>query len=94
MLPFFLVLNAIGWFRCDSVVELVGLDVACNGDKEQIKSSGSDTDSAVRDEYFEAYEEFKNKSCKKRGDKKCLALDQFARRIPRYEYCLSLPKCF
>ena len=70
MLPFFLFLNWLGLLRCEAAEELVGLDLVYNGDSGQAKSNGSDTDSAVRDEYLEAYEEYKNKNDKKKGDVK------------------------
>lgn len=50
MLPFFLLLNYMGWFRADSLEELVGLDISYHG------GSALNTDSNERQyEYVEAF---------------------------------------
>jgi ammonium transporter, Amt family len=59
MLPFFLWLNFMGWFRCESVQELVGLDIAYNGTNvvAEMKPTGNDGD--VKEEYLDAYERYR-----------------------------------
>ena len=63
MLPFFLVLNYCGWLRSDAVEELVGLDVCYNGEDIAIAAggskNGSDGQSVIREEYIEAYEDYR-----------------------------------
>lgn len=50
MFPFFLLLNYFGWFRADSLEELVGLDISYHG------GSAVNTDSGERQyEYVEAF---------------------------------------
>lgn len=46
--PFFLFLNYLGWFRSDSLEEIVGLDVSYHG-------ANSNAVEEVRSEYIEAY---------------------------------------
>jgi Amt family ammonium transporter len=52
MMPFFIWLNYMGWFRADSLEELVGLDISYHGGGPQAKSS-------VRKEYVDAYNRHK-----------------------------------
>jgi hypothetical protein len=52
MFPFFIWLNYKGWFRADSLEELVGLDISYHG--------GMDSkDGGVKKEYVEAYKRHK-----------------------------------
>jgi Amt family ammonium transporter len=58
MLPFFLWLNFMGWFRIESVQELVGLDIAYNaGAGGEGKLTGDDDD--VKEEYMDAYQRYR-----------------------------------
>ena len=52
MMPFFLWLNYMGWFRSDSLEELVGLDLSYMGNQVQQASShgGDDFDHGVPDD--------------------------------------------
>lgn len=63
MLPFFLALNYFGWLRSDAVEELVGLDVCYNGEDIAIaggaSKNGSDGQSVIREEYIDAYEDYR-----------------------------------
>ena len=63
MLPFFLILNYCGWLRSDAVEELVGLDVCYNGEDIAIAATesknGSDGQSVIREEYLDAYEDYR-----------------------------------
>ena len=64
MVPFFLMLNWVGWLRTEAVEEIVGLDLlysTMNGDLDD----GSDR--GVRDEYLMAYEEFRLKNTSRRN---------------------------
>lgn len=63
MLPFFLILNKMGWLRTEAVEEIVGLDLLYN------TLNGEDDGSAqgVRDEYLMAYEEFRLKNTSRRN---------------------------
>jgi len=54
MTPFFLLLNYMGWFRADSLEELVGLDISYHGGK-----SGASENDDVKEEHIKAYK--KNK---------------------------------
>jgi hypothetical protein len=49
MLPFFIWLNYKGWFRADSLEELVGLDMSYHGGIHAKDNGG------VKNEYVEAY---------------------------------------
>jgi len=49
MMPFFIWLNYKGWFRADSLEELVGLDVSYHG--RDLDNAGGD----VKEEYLEAF---------------------------------------
>jgi len=53
MLPFFIWLNYMGWFRADSLEELVGLDISYHGGQHNI---GDDVDK----EHVKAYKRHKN----------------------------------
>lgn len=69
MLPFFLVLNFAGWLRCESIEELVGLDLIYNGGGGKNQNNyDSDTDEKIKDEYLDAYEEYKLKNRKMQKD--------------------------
>ena len=58
MLPFFLWLNFMGWFRCESVQELVGLDITYNlGTEEGGPATPYGDD--VKEEYLDAYERYR-----------------------------------
>lgn len=73
MAPFFLALNAFGWLRCESVEELVGLDVCYNGENGTMtgeSKNGSDGEELMREEYMEAYEEYKQNLVKKTAPNK------------------------
>ena len=59
MLPFFLWLNFMGWFRCESVQELVGLDIAYNADSGGIGEVKVVDDEDVKDEYLDAYQRYR-----------------------------------
>jgi hypothetical protein len=48
MLPFFLVLNFAGYLRCESVEELVGLDVTYNGFGQKQDGYDSDLDEKAK----------------------------------------------
>jgi len=50
MTPFFLFLNYVGWFRADSLEEVVGLDVSYHG------HSTENTQETVNEEYFTAFQ--------------------------------------
>lgn len=50
MMPFFLWLNYKGWFRADSLEELVGLDVSYHGGRSSDNEGG-----VVKQEYVEAF---------------------------------------
>lgn len=52
MMPFFIWLNYMGWFRADSLEELVGLDISYHGGGPQAKGG-------VRKEYVDAYNRHK-----------------------------------
>ena len=58
MFPFFIWLNYRGWFRADSLEEIVGLDISYHG-----RSPDTD-DVGVKEEYIEA---FKNQRGATRG---------------------------
>lgn len=61
MAPFFILLNYLGWFRADSLEEVVGLDISYHGGA--VYNSDSEK---VRPEYLQAYE-------KRKRDKKNLS---------------------
>ena len=71
MLPFFLWLNFMGWFRSESVQELVGLDISYGG----IGAAGGllqpeEGDEGVKEEYLDAYEKYRqNMRAKRTKDK-------------------------
>lgn len=66
MVPFFLILNSIGWLRSDAVEEIVGLDLLYNEMDQDDNSEGSDA--GMRDEYLQAYEDYRLKKLKKGPD--------------------------
>ncbi|CAB9515769.1 Ammonium transporter 1 member [Seminavis robusta] len=59
MLPFFLWLNFMGWFRCESVQELVGLDIAYNLGASHHGDAFKGEDEDVKEEYLDAYERYR-----------------------------------
>lgn len=67
MLPFFLWLNFMGWFRSESVQELVGLDIAYGAVGTAagllVPEEG---DEGVKDEYLDAYEKYRQNMREKR----------------------------
>lgn len=67
MLPFFLWLNFMGWFRCESVQELVGLDITYNLNTED--GEGKQYGDEVKEEYLDAYERYREnmRSVKAKG---------------------------
>mmetsp|Transcript_36215 Transcript_36215/g.55354 ORF Transcript_36215/g.55354 Transcript_36215/m.55354 type:complete len:555 (+) Transcript_36215:360-2024(+) len=62
MLPFFLWLNYLGWFRADSLEEVVGLDISYHG-----QSFGSGSEERISSEYIEAYNRRKEEIMQRRG---------------------------
>jgi ammonia channel protein AmtB len=71
MLPFFLWLNFMGWFRSGSVQELVGLDIAYNldgGEGVMAMAGGLDPgyEEDVRPEYMDAYQRYRDAMREKR----------------------------
>jgi Amt family ammonium transporter len=60
MMPFFIWLNYMGWFRADSLEELVGLDISYHGGGPQAKNG-------VRKEYVDAYNRHKGNIRNRRG---------------------------
>ena len=58
MLPFFLWLNFMGWFRCESVQELVGLDITYNLGGED-GGIGNAYGEDVKEEYLDVYERYR-----------------------------------
>lgn len=68
MLPFFLWLNYMGWFRSESVQELVGLDIAYGGISNNIGLlQTQDGEEGVKEEYLDAYEKYRQNMRAKRG---------------------------
>lgn len=61
MMPFFIWLNYMGWFRADSLEELVGLDISYHGGGPQAKDNG------VKKEYVDAYNRHKGNIRSRRG---------------------------
>ena len=70
MTPFFIWLNYMGWFRADSLEELVGLDISYHGGR----SGGSDYDD-VKEEHVKAYR--KNKGAIRQQRSSTRSLDSF-----------------
>ena len=60
MMPFFIWLNYKGWFRADSLEELVGLDISYHGGMD-LKEGG------VKKEFVEAYKRHKGQIRERRG---------------------------
>ena len=65
MLPFFLLLNFVGWLRTDAVEEIVGLDLLYSDMAGNLENSDGPDEGVVRDEYLMAYEEYRLKNMKK-----------------------------
>jgi ammonia channel protein AmtB len=63
MVPFFLGLHQLDWFRSESLEEIVGLDLVFNHGKK----CDEDGEQGMRDEYLSAYEEYKVKQIERRG---------------------------
>ena len=55
MLPFFMWLNFMGWFRSESVQELVGLDISYGADALQAKEE----EEGIKEEYLDAYQRYR-----------------------------------
>lgn len=70
MLPFFLWLNFMGWFRSESVQELVGLDISYGGvgAAQQMLNNEDGDDAGVKEEYLDAYEKYRQNMREKRGN--------------------------
>jgi len=60
MMPFFIWLNYKGWFRADSLDELVGLDISYHG------RSVDESDGDVKVEYIEAFKKHRSSSLRAR----------------------------
>lgn len=60
MMPFFIWLNYKGWFRADSLEELVGLDISYHG------RSVDNEDGDVKEEYIDAYKKQRDSFRKER----------------------------
>uniref|UniRef100_A0A7S2E6Q1 Ammonium transporter n=1 Tax=Trieres chinensis TaxID=1514140 RepID=A0A7S2E6Q1_TRICV len=60
MLPFFLFLNYMGWFRSDALEEIVGLDISYHGGSHHNMNE-------VKPEYLEAYRKQRDEQLKNRG---------------------------
>jgi Amt family ammonium transporter len=67
MLPFFVVLNYLGWFRVHDLDELVGLDATYTGSKPNAFEEESDTDEEERYQAYQKRFEQKKKERKKKG---------------------------
>jgi len=59
MLPFFIILNYLGWFRADALEEIVGLDVSYHGGSYQSAE-------AVKEEHLEAFNKRKKDMLRRR----------------------------
>jgi len=59
MFPFFLWLNYMGWFRCESVQELVGLDITYDGERAVAVKNEEGSEEGLKDEYMQAYQRYK-----------------------------------
>ncbi|CAB9523365.1 Ammonium transporter 1 member [Seminavis robusta] len=59
MFPFFLWLNYMGWFRCESVQELVGLDITYDGERANAVKQAEGSEEGVREEYLNAYARYR-----------------------------------
>ena len=60
MFPFFVWLNYQGWFRCESVQELVGLDITYDGEHAvAVKDAESSEEGLAKELYLDAYEKFR-----------------------------------
>ena len=62
MLPFFIVLNYLGWFRADALEEIVGLDVSYHGGSYQ---AGAD---AIKEEHLAAFNKRKQDMLRRRSN--------------------------
>lgn len=69
MLPFFVWLNFMGWFRSESVQELVGLDISYGGvGAAQGLLHADEGDDGVKEEYLDAYEKYRQNMREKRAN--------------------------
>jgi ammonia channel protein AmtB len=59
MFPFFLWLNYMGWLRCESVQELVGLDIAYDGEMAAAAKQAENAEEDGREEYLHAYARYR-----------------------------------
>merc|ERR1712232_497970 len=74
MLPFFVFLNVMGWFRSESVQELVGLDLSYHGrsmaeltNDQGVEDAEDPNDgNRVQDAYIDAYERYRISQQQKR----------------------------
>lgn len=66
MLPFFLWLNFMGWFRSGSIQELVGLDITYNLDGG-VGTPDANNEEDVREEYLDAYQRYRENLQKRNG---------------------------
>jgi len=60
MLPFFLLLNYMGWFRSDALEEVVGLDISYHG-------GGSHNMGEVKSEYLDAFRKRRDEQIRQRS---------------------------
>ena len=60
MLPFFVILNYLGWFRADALEEIVGLDISYHGGSYQSAE-------AVKDEHLAAFNKRKKDMLRRRS---------------------------
>lgn len=75
MFPFFIWLNYMGWFRADSLEELVGLDISYHG------GSGSGNDD-VKLEYVEAFN--RRKGAKRQVSTRGTTEEELPQQVPQY----------
>jgi len=71
MVPFFLWLNYMGFFRTESVEELVGLDMSYHG--RSLDDLEEHEQEEMKDEYLDAFENYKNKLRKRRNSKELVS---------------------
>ena len=66
----------MGWFRSESVQELVGLDIAYGGaGAGQHQMLTDDGEDGVKEEYLDAYEKYRQNMREKRGNEMPEILD-------------------
>ena len=59
VIPFFLWLNYMGWFRCESVQELVGLDITYDGEMAAATKQAEMAEDDIKEEYLNAYARYR-----------------------------------